>query len=123
MGLGSGNAYFKSSKMQFSSIFTITVVAMLSAPALACKCYVNGNQDAGKTRSCCNSLNGVFRGGNDCLASSISERLSNFRRCCGGQSDCDYPHLAQTADGLEVQEVDHIKTIVVPAAPTPAVEQ
>ncbi|KAE8418985.1 hypothetical protein BDV36DRAFT_294634 [Aspergillus pseudocaelatus] len=107
--------------MQISSIFILTVAAMLSAPALACKCNVNGNQDAGKTRSCCNSLNGVFHGGNDCLASSISERLSNFRKCCGGQSDCDYPHLAEAEAGLEEQELDYIKTIVVTAAPTPAV--
>ncbi|KAA8646128.1 hypothetical protein EYZ11_005517 [Aspergillus tanneri] len=106
--------------MQFSSIFTMAVAVMLSAPTLACKCFVNGNQDVGRTQSCCNSLSGVFRGGNDCLASSISERLSNFRRCCGGQSDCDYPHLAEGAAGLEEQEFDHIKTIVV-AAPTPAV--
>ncbi|KAE8339937.1 hypothetical protein BDV24DRAFT_134767 [Aspergillus arachidicola] len=66
-------------------------------------------------------FNGVFRGGNDCLASSISERLSNFRRCCGGQSDCDYPHLAETAAGLEEQELDYVKTIVVITAPTSAV--
>ncbi|KAI1951258.1 hypothetical protein LOZ57_001813, partial [Ophidiomyces ophidiicola] len=72
-----------------------------------CKCYVNGNRDDGRTESCCRQLGGVFRFGNDCLAGSISEHLSNFRRCCGGQSDCDYPGLD------EDKENPGITTIVV----------
>lgn len=75
--------------MQFSSLFTIAVATMLSAPALACKCTSGSNNEA-LTKSCCGQLSGTVNG-NDCAASSISEHLSNFRSCCGGQSDCDYP--------------------------------
>ncbi|KAF3491805.1 uncharacterized protein GIQ15_01322 [Arthroderma uncinatum] len=91
--------------MQFSNIL-IAAMAMLSTSALACKCYVNGNQDTAKTQSCCGQLGGIFANGNDCAASSISEHLSNFRSCCGGQSDCDYPRVG------DAKEADHIKTVV-----------
>ncbi|KAI1085131.1 hypothetical protein F5B20DRAFT_575596 [Whalleya microplaca] len=80
----------KPAKMQFSQIFVLAVAA-ISTPALACKCYVNGNQDNGKTQSCCSQQGGNFVSGNDCQAASISEHLSNFRSCCGGSSDCDFP--------------------------------
>jgi uncharacterized membrane protein len=97
--------------MRFLSLTAVAVAAMLSVPALSCKCFVNGNADNGRTESCCNDLHGVFRFGNDCAASSISEHLSNFRRCCGGQSDCDYPKTEQT-EGL-IEEESFLKTIVV----------
>ena len=42
------------------------------------------------TKPCCGKLSGTVSG-NDCTASSISEHLSDFRNCCGDQSDCDYP--------------------------------
>ncbi|GFF34946.1 hypothetical protein IFM46972_04405 [Aspergillus udagawae] len=93
--------------MQFSSIATVAIAALLTAPSLACKCYVNGNRDDGRTHSCCDRFRGVFWYGNDCKAGSISEHLSDFRNCCGGSSDCDYPGLA-----LEETEVDYVKTIV-----------
>jgi uncharacterized membrane protein len=98
--------------MQFSSI-TVAIAALLTAPSLACKCYVDGNRDDQGTEWCCGQFHGVFRFGNDCQAGSISEALSGFRACCGGSSDCDYPGLA-----LEETEVDYIKTIV--ALPTAA---
>ncbi|EEQ28201.1 conserved hypothetical protein [Microsporum canis CBS 113480] len=91
--------------MQFANIF-ITAIAMLTTSAVACKCFVNGNQDNARTESCCGQLSGIFNNGDDCAASSISEHLSNFRSCCGGQSDCDYPLVG------DVKESDHIKTIV-----------
>ncbi|RYP36576.1 hypothetical protein DL767_003280 [Monosporascus sp. MG133] len=93
--------------MQLSHIITILFSSTIFTPTLACKCFVNGIQDDAGTMRCCVQLNGVFRNGNDCLASSISERLSNFRACCGGNSDCDYP----SPD--EATEQDYIKTIVV----------
>ncbi|KAL7628429.1 hypothetical protein AAE478_002632 [Parahypoxylon ruwenzoriense] len=77
--------------MMFLRIAAVAVATILSTPALACKCYVNGNQDTARTQSCCNQLGGNFLNGNDCQAASISEHLSNFRSCCGGQSDCDFP--------------------------------
>lgn len=103
--------------MYFYYMAVVAAAAVLATPALACKCFVNGNQDDGKTQSCCNELNGVFRYGNDCAASSISEHLSNFRSCCGGQSDCDYPKEAdeeeeKAGDGQQQQQ-NGIKTIVV----------
>ncbi|EFX01836.1 hypothetical protein CMQ_8302 [Grosmannia clavigera kw1407] len=76
--------------MQITHILSIALAAMLSTPVLACKCQVGGSEDVARTQDCCGRLNGVFRYGNDCEASSISQHLSNFRSCCGGQSDCDY---------------------------------
>ncbi|KAE8148703.1 hypothetical protein BDV25DRAFT_141503 [Aspergillus avenaceus] len=81
-------------KMQFS-LATVLAIAALSTSALACQCSVNGNWDNARTQSCCNELGGIFQNGHDCLASSISEHLSQFRSCCGGQSDCDYPSLQE----------------------------
>ncbi|KAI0012688.1 hypothetical protein F4779DRAFT_567586 [Xylariaceae sp. FL0662B] len=86
-------------KMQFSKITAVAIATMLSNPALACKCYVNGAQDVARTQSCCSQQGGVFQDGNDCQAASISEHLSGFRSCCGGQSDCDFP----AADEAEAQ--------------------
>lgn len=100
--------------MHFTAIASAAIAIILSTPALACKCYTNGHVVTADTRRCCGQLNGVFRGGNDCLASSISEHLSNFRACCGGHSDCDYPDI------LENEEEDYIKTIVATTTKTAA---
>ncbi|XWX02030.1 hypothetical protein V2A60_010062 [Cordyceps javanica] len=78
--------------MQFI-IVAAALLTSLSSGVMACKCYdSNGQQNVGNTQGCCRDLRGVFQYGNDCAASSISEHLSDFRRCCGGYSDCDYPH-------------------------------
>ncbi|KAI8631686.1 hypothetical protein F5Y19DRAFT_424566 [Xylariaceae sp. FL1651] len=77
--------------MQLTRFVVAAIAAMLSSSALACKCISNGVEDVARTESCCGELSGVFQDGNDCEASSISEHLSNFRDCCGGQSDCDFP--------------------------------
>lgn len=76
------------------------MAAMLSAPALACKCTSGSNKEA-LTKSCCGKLSGTVKG-NDCTASSISEHLSNFRTCCGGKSDCDFPSKRDEEDNEEV---------------------
>ena len=80
--------------MYLYRIAVIAAATILATPALACKCFTNGHQDNGKTQSCCNQRHGVFRYGNDCEASSISQHLSNFLNCCGVLSDCDYPRKA-----------------------------
>ena len=75
--------------------------AALFVGADACKC-VNGGKDNAATRACCAQLGGNFRNGDDCQAGSISEKLSNFRRCCrdrGFTSDCDCPTCRVAADG------------------------
>ena len=76
--------------MQLSSIITFTIATMLSGTAFACKCTTNGSEDTARTESCCGSLSGTYSDG-DCAANSISESLSDFRSCCGGLSDCDFP--------------------------------
>ncbi|OJJ34756.1 hypothetical protein ASPWEDRAFT_39837 [Aspergillus wentii DTO 134E9] len=78
--------------MKFS-IASLFVAAIMAAPALACQC----TKDSSKTESCCNSLSGTYKDG-DCQASSISEHLSNFRSCCGGYSDCDFPSKREDED-------------------------
>lgn len=89
--------------MHFSCVAATAIAAMLSAPSLACQCFSGDRVDVGKTHGCCNGLGGVFVNGDNCQAGSISERLSNFRRCCDGQSDCDYPHK-RPIDDLELEE-------------------
>ncbi|KAF5973228.1 hypothetical protein FBULB1_8423 [Fusarium bulbicola] len=62
----------------------------------------------GATHKCCNDYHGVYSG-NDCKASSISEHLSGFDRCCKGQgSDCDFPGRA-AALGQEMRAVKHVE--------------
>ncbi|KAI5862512.1 hypothetical protein GGS23DRAFT_597317 [Durotheca rogersii] len=78
-----------SPNMMFIRLAAVAVAAFLTAPALACKCFVDGGQDDARTQSCCGELNGITAG-DDCRANSISEHLSDFRSCCGGQSDCDF---------------------------------
>ena len=79
--------------MQFLKIMLLSVAAVLSVPAEACKCYTTGGtENEGATHLCCNNLKGVFQDGNDCNAGSISEHLAAFDKCCKGDgSDCDYP--------------------------------
>ncbi|KAF1849269.1 uncharacterized protein K460DRAFT_404507 [Cucurbitaria berberidis CBS 394.84] len=85
--------------MQLTRLVLLATTLLVGADA--CKCVNNGaNTDA--TRACCAQLKGNFRNGNDCQAGSISEKLSNFRRCCQGKgftSDCDCPTcLAEEAE-------------------------
>lgn len=94
--------------MQLSSIITLTIAAILSGPTLACKCTTNGSEDSARTESCCGSLSGTYSDG-DCAAGSISESLSDFRSCCGGLSDCDFPKKRE----------DEGETLIVPTT-TPA---
>lgn len=97
--------------MLVSNIVTVALMTMMSAPTLACKCFGPGGRKLNdKTRRCCRRYGGVFRGGDDCLASSISEDLSGFRACCDGRSDCDF-RLAE-ADGEESGA--NVTTVVVP---------
>ncbi|KAH7076088.1 hypothetical protein FB567DRAFT_535429 [Paraphoma chrysanthemicola] len=79
--------------MQF---FTTIALAALALTASACKCVQGGTNDAA-TATCCTSLGGRQEG-NDCVADTISEELSDFRQCCRNQdpsgeltSDCDFP--------------------------------
>ncbi|KAL4746938.1 hypothetical protein BDW72DRAFT_197197 [Aspergillus terricola var. indicus] len=99
--------------MHLPTFATLSLLALLSTPSLACKCFVNNRQDNSRTESCCRQLNGVFRDGNDCAANSISERLSQFRSCCGGQSDCDFPRLAEEEKEEEEDQVFPVTTVVV----------
>ncbi|KAF2746649.1 hypothetical protein M011DRAFT_403972, partial [Sporormia fimetaria CBS 119925] len=76
----------------FSNI--LFTAATLLAGADACKCVSNGYHYVDASRACCGELRGNWRDGNDCQAGSISEHLSDFRRCCrnwGLTSDCDCP--------------------------------
>lgn len=80
--------------MKFSVLVALT--ALLVSASEACKC--GGNTDA--TRACCRNVGGV-PSGNDCPASSISERLSNFHSCClnfGTRSDCRCPRGCRIAE-------------------------
>ncbi|KAF2278197.1 uncharacterized protein EI97DRAFT_248020 [Westerdykella ornata] len=86
--------------MHLSSI--LLAGAALLAGADACKCVSGGNVYLDASHACCNDLRGNWRNGNDCQAGSISEHLSNFRRCCrnwGLTSDCDCP----TCSAAELQ--------------------
>jgi hypothetical protein len=95
----------------FQSIKTLIPIMLFSRLALfaaalfvgadACKCVAGGKDDAA-TRACCSQLGGNFVNGDDCQAGSISEKLSNFRRCCrdrGFTSDCDCPTCRVAEDG------------------------
>ncbi|TPX10381.1 uncharacterized protein E0L32_008600 [Thyridium curvatum] len=67
----------------------ITAIAAFFSATEACKC--GSNVDA--TRACCRSVGGNPTN-DDCPASGISERLSNFASCCnslGARSDCRCP--------------------------------
>ena len=90
--------------MRFSTL-TIAITALM-AGAQACQC-VNNGADIEKTRDCCERLGGNFVNGKDCQASSISEKLSNFRSCCrerGMTSDCDCPTCKRSTDEGEESE-------------------
>jgi hypothetical protein len=74
---------------------TLAAATVLSAPIHACKCLsLDGFYYDGATEGACNELGGQMNG-NDCVADSISEKLSDFRFFCqllGGQgSDCSCP--------------------------------
>lgn len=77
--------------MYFNRIAIAAVASMLATTGLACQCFVNGSPADSLTEVCCAQENGVFEAPGQCMASSISESLSGFRSCCGGQSDCDFP--------------------------------
>ncbi|CVK91462.1 uncharacterized protein FMAN_09560 [Fusarium mangiferae] len=95
--------------MQLSKLVILNVTALLFSTGEACKCYgTKGNLNNGATHKCCNDYHGVYSG-NDCKASSISEHLSGFDRCCKGQgSDCDFPGRA-AALGQEMRAVKHVE--------------
>jgi hypothetical protein len=62
----------------------------------ACKCYNNnGQRDPVITQKACGFTGGIFEFGEDCRASSISNKLSTFRYACqiygGTGSDCPCP--------------------------------
>ena len=76
--------------------FTLIAFTAILGIASACKCTAGADNSA-FTEICCGRLNGNFVNGNDCAAGSISESLSDFKRCCGDVggpdwgSDCDCP--------------------------------
>ncbi|KAK8061935.1 hypothetical protein PG994_008301 [Apiospora phragmitis] len=77
--------------MHFGRFAIITALAMLPSIGLACQCFTNGKPDNTRTKTCCRNQDGVFIKPGQCQASSISEYLKEFRDCCGGHSDCDFP--------------------------------
>ncbi|CAJ2510134.1 Uu.00g060340.m01.CDS01 [Anthostomella pinea] len=85
-------------------IAAVAITALLSTPALACQCNTGGTINDVQTVYCCGQLGGTATGGNQCEAASISEHLSNFRSCCGGGSDCDFPK--EKRDGFETVVVN-----------------
>ncbi|KAF2644772.1 hypothetical protein P280DRAFT_466044 [Massarina eburnea CBS 473.64] len=89
--------------MRISILATITA-ALLPTTILGCKCIdKNGGQHADATSAACKILNGTFRD-NDCAASSISEKLSNFHYYCkvqGWRSDCRCPSGCREAPSQE----------------------
>ncbi|KAH9905090.1 uncharacterized protein BXZ73DRAFT_61724 [Epithele typhae] len=81
--------------MKFLAALLLLAVAV-ALPVEACKCLgKKGHLNTGNTKTCCKQLNGAFRDGNDCEASTISEHLREFRSCCeshnSATSDCDFP--------------------------------
>ncbi|KAF2448952.1 hypothetical protein P171DRAFT_509337 [Karstenula rhodostoma CBS 690.94] len=88
-------------------IHLATIFSTLMLGSQACKCLVDGRVNAGATKRCCVSLNGAFVNGNDCNAHSISEKLSNFSKCCnhvGLFSDCKFPREAESEGQGEAEE-------------------
>ncbi len=81
--------------MQLVGLVLVGTIAMLATPINGCKCLNYGRtKNNVATRECCSSLDGTFQYGEDCKASSISERLQQFDRCCDMKrtsSDCHYP--------------------------------
>jgi hypothetical protein len=99
--------------MQF---FTAIAIAYMALTASACKCVQGGTNDAA-TATCCTSLGGRQEG-NDCVADTISEKLSNFRQCCMNQdptgeltSDCDFPRKADEASAAIQKRAPKVKEI------------
>ncbi|KAK8043481.1 hypothetical protein PG993_005911 [Apiospora rasikravindrae] len=59
--------------MHLSRFALVAALAMLTSTGLACQCFTGGKPDDARTKN------------------SISEHLKEFRDCCGGHSDCDFP--------------------------------
>lgn len=78
--------------MQFN-ILLISLTALASVSS-ACKCLHSKGIGKGTTKWCCQDLGGTFQYGEDCKASTISNKLSSFDSCCRTKqmwSDCRYP--------------------------------
>ena len=76
--------------MKFFSILAATM--SIFSVTEACKCAKDGGFSGTATKNCCLHVKGTYQFENDCQASSISESLSEFRRCCESQ------HLDVTSD-------------------------
>ncbi|KAL3485002.1 hypothetical protein BJX62DRAFT_243393 [Aspergillus germanicus] len=98
--------------MRFITINTVALVAMLSTPGLACKCFVNNRKDNVRTKSCCRQHNGRFRFGDDCDTSTSTNRFEQFRECCGDDSNCDWPR-GISGEKRDAFEEDDGATVVV----------
>lgn len=99
--------------MQF---FNAIILASMALTATACKCVQGGTNDEA-TRVCCGSLGGRYEG-NDCVAGTISEELSDFRSCCMNQdpngqltSDCDFPTKRDEASAAIKKRAPVVKEI------------
>lgn len=79
--------YYTTHNMKLFHLSLLAVAALLSS-AEACKCIKNGQKQNAVTESCCKAFGGIFEFGEDCRASSISERLTNFSACCGNSAAC-----------------------------------
>ncbi|KAK7962798.1 uncharacterized protein PG986_003623 [Apiospora aurea] len=77
--------------MYLSRFAFIAALAMLTGTGLACQCFTDGKPDDARTKTCCREQDGTFIKPGQCQVSSISEHLKEFRACCGGHSDCDFP--------------------------------
>lgn len=78
-----------------SFIFLLLIILLTIDTTFACKCFVihHEEHDKAKTNACCIEVRGKGDGA-DCLASSISNHLSNFHTCCrnkSSRSDCKCP--------------------------------
>ncbi|KAK5994037.1 hypothetical protein PT974_07477 [Cladobotryum mycophilum] len=81
------------------NFLTIAITATLPL-AEACKCKnPSGSPDSYVTKECCRILKGQFTNGDNCDAHSISNKLKDFKYCCGvvandaaWKSDCKCPN-------------------------------
>ncbi|KAL6703439.1 hypothetical protein ACN47E_009698 [Coniothyrium glycines] len=96
--------------------FSVITFASLALTATACKC-VQGTTNDAATATCCTSLGGRQEG-NDCVADTISEQLSDFRQCCRNQdpngeltSDCDFPTKRDDASAAVQKRAPKIQEI------------
>ena len=81
--------------MQLRGLVILLASTMITAPALACKCIMRGQNVISATKWCCELSDGEFQYGEDCKASSISENLDRFSTCCiasekTDKSDCPW---------------------------------